>query len=158
MVFDIETSPSNFLPFPARDLEAERIGFETPEVFFEGMIQSLDDITQFLSEVSVLGGQIEGVVIKPVGHNLFGQDKMVLMGKYVRADFKEKNAENWKTTNPRKMDFLSTLIRKYRSPQRWTKAVQHLREAGELVGEPKDIGKIIQEVPRDIFSDSEDEI
>ena len=158
VIFDIETSPTHFMTFEERFLEAERLGFEVPTVFSVGTITSLEDIKKFLSETSILGGQIEGVVIKPLGHNLYGQDKTVLMGKFVREDFKEKNHANWKQNNPGKLDFLAGLIAKYRTPQRWTKAVQHLREAGELVGEPKDIGKLIKEVPRDILSDSEDEI
>ncbi len=158
VLFDIETEPTHFLSHFERHNEAKRLGFEVPPVFFEGNIKSLEDIKQYLSKDSILGGQVEGVVIKPVGHNLYDQDKKVLMGKMVRQDFKEKNTANWRESQPGKIDFLASLIAKYRSPQRWTKAVQHLREAGELVGEPRDIGKLVKEVPNDILSDSEAEI
>ena len=38
----------------------------------------------------------------------------------------------------------------YRTEARWAKAAQHLKEAGKLEGTPRDIGKLIVEVKRDI--------
>ena len=40
----------------------------------------------------------------------------------------------------------------------WQKAVQHLQEAGELEGSPRDIGKLILEVPTDVEKEEVEEI
>ncbi len=42
------------------------------------------------------------------------------------------------------------LVGKYGTEQRWHKAVQHLRDSGELEGAPRDIGKIVRAVQDDI--------
>jgi hypothetical protein len=50
------------------------------------------------------------------------------------------------------------LEHKYKTPARWDKAVQHLRDAGTLEGSLRDIGYLIKEVGNDIFKECEDEI
>jgi hypothetical protein len=89
---------------------------------------------------------------------LWGIDKKVLMAKFVREDFKEKHDKAWKKSNPGRKDVIAALVETYKTPQRWNKAVQHLRENGELEDSPKDIGKLFKEVPKDILAECEDEI
>ena len=62
----------------------------------------------------------------------FTQEKKVAMGKYVREDFKEQNAMAWRVANPTQKDITQAIIETYRNEARWRKAVQHLRERGEL--------------------------
>ncbi|GAG56068.1 unnamed protein product, partial [marine sediment metagenome] len=63
-----------------------------------------------------------------------------------------------KKSNPGRKDVIKQLIDTYKTPQRWNKAIQHLKEAGELEGSPRDIGKLFKEVPKDIRSECEGEI
>ncbi len=60
--------------------EAERLGLEVVPLLHSGRIDSIETFRSFLARTSILGGQpIEGVVIKPVGYNLFGPDKKCLL-------------------------------------------------------------------------------
>jgi hypothetical protein len=116
-------------------------------------------VRRFLDTTSVLGGQkIEGVVIKPVGYGLFGKDKKCLLGKFVSEAFKESHSLAWKESNPNQGQFLDLLGSTFNTQARWMKAVQHLREAGKLQDDVKDIGLLIQEVPNDIEKECSDEI
>ena len=104
---------------------------------------------ELLDRTSVLGGQkIEGVVIK--NYLRFGMDKKILIGKYVSEAFKEVHQASWKASNPGKSDVMDQLITTLRTPARWAKAVQHLRDAGKLEDSPKDIGLLIKETQDDI--------
>ena len=158
MVFDVETSPNYFMHHAERTKEADRIGFEPVPVLFEGKVEGIDHLRSFLDRTSVLGGPIEGIVIKPKDHMLWGQDKKVLMAKFVREDFKEKHEKEWRVGNPTKKDIVLEIIETYRTPQRWNKAVQHLREEGRLEDAVQDIGPLIKEVPADVLGDSKEEI
>jgi len=40
----------------------------------------------------------------------------------------------------------------------WGKAIQHLRDEGELVNEPKDIGPLMKEIKDDLFREQEEYI
>jgi hypothetical protein len=70
-------------------------------------------------------------------------------GKYVSEAFKEKHDGNAYGRAKDKMTW-DKFIKSYRTEARWMKAVQHLREEGKLLGEPKDIGNLIKEVKDDI--------
>jgi hypothetical protein len=158
IIYDIETTPGTFLEPSERKAEAERLGFEVVPQLFEGMVEGLDQLDELLQSPSVLGGPIEGLVIKPVHHSLWGIDKKVLMAKYVREDFKEKHDKQWKKSNPGRKDVIALLVETYKTPQRWNKAVQHLREQGQLEDSPRDIGKLFKEVPKDILEECGEEI
>lgn len=159
IIFDINTDEETYLDHQARRLEAERIGLEAVPVLFSGHWQAGDvgGIEKLLDTPSVLGGQkIEGIVIK--NYFRFGKDKKALMGKYVSEAFKEVHSGAWKERNPNKEEFIAVLVNKYRSPARWAKAVQHLREDDKLEGSPRDIGGLIKEIPEDILRECGAEI
>lgn len=118
---------------------------------------SIETITDLLQTQSYLGGQIlEGVVIKNYGQTIEYAGKLqVLFTKFVREEFKElhrKNEDYMPRTNK-----LDALMQSYRSESRWLKAIQHLRDRGELEQSPRDIGKLIQEVPIDIIEECGEE-
>jgi hypothetical protein len=159
ILFDINDGHEGYLsPEVVRD-EAARLGIEAVWTLQTTDSLSLEEIREHLSTVSVLGGQkIEGVVIKPAAYDVFGQDKKVLMGKFVSEAFKEIHASEWKKENPGPRDILQTLGQSYRTPARWHKALQHLIEAGSIEGSPRDIGLLIREVPDDVLKECEAEI
>jgi hypothetical protein len=72
------------------------------------------------------------------------------MGKFVSEAFKEVHAAEWKAANPTRSDIVERLIDTLRTPARWNKAVQHLRERGQIEDSPRDIGLLIREAQEDI--------
>lgn len=159
IVFDINTGDECYLPYEEKAAEAARIGLEVVPKIYEGEIKTIEEFRKFLETDSILGGQkVEGVVIKPVGYGLFGQDKKCVLGKFVSEAFKEAHSHEWRTSNPTQNDILYKLQMEYAVEARWMKAVQHLKEAGKLQDSPSDIGLLLKEVKEDIAKECEDEI
>lgn len=155
VIFDINIGHENYLDYAAKAEEAARIGLEIVPKMFEGHITNVDEFRALLDRESFLGGQkVEGVVIK--NYHRFGQDKKILIGKYVSEAFKETHAREWKADNPTKNDVVALLIATLKTDARWRKGVQHLREAGKLEDSPRDIGLLFKEVPNDIRKEEED--
>lgn len=153
ILFDINPAHEEYLPWEAKAAEAVRLGLEAVPRLFHGRLTDVGMLREMLERVSVLGGQkIEGVVVK--NYVRFGLDKKALIGKYVSEAFKEVHAAEWKASNPNQGDILEVLIRQYKTPARWQKAIQHLREAGQIEDSPKDIGLLLREVPTDIEKES----
>ena len=158
IILDIDTGNQNYLPYDKKKQEADRLGLECAPLLFSGIIKSHDEISSFLDRESCLGGpKIEGVVIK--SYNKFTDDAKAMMGKYVSEKFKEKHNNQWKATQPgTSNDILNELVLIFKSEARWEKAVQHLRDAGELTRTPKDIGSLMKEVIRDIKEEESEAI
>lgn len=158
IIFDINDGLESYLPYEQKVIEANRLGLETVPLLKTGTVTH-EELREILETRSILGGQkIEGVVIKPTNYDLFGIDKRVLMGKFVSELFKEAHSLAWKETSPKSGDILDRLIDTYAVQGRWQKAVQHLADAGELEDSPKDIGKILKEIPVDIKKEEEEAI
>lgn len=157
IIFDIATDEENYLPRVEKEDEAARIGLEVVPAIYYGKLDDLTKFREMLETTSVLGGQkIEGVVIK--NYNKFGPDKKTLMGKFVSEAFREVHAAEWKESNPRQGDIIMRLVEKYKTPARWAKAVQHLRERGELTDSPRDIGLLVREVQADTLKEEREAI
>lgn len=157
ILFDINTGHEQYASVEVKEEEAKRIGLEVVPWFHWGRIESAEQFRAMLDRVSILGGQkIEGVVVK--NYKRFGVDGKALLAKYVSEAFKEVHAGDWKERNPKSGDIIQRLIDKYRTPARWAKAAQHLKERGLLEQSPKDIGALIKEVHADITAECEGEI
>ena len=158
ILFDISFGEAEFLS-PAEVLtEAKRIGLEVVPTFFEGELRSTEQLHELLETISILGGQkIEGVVVKNYAQWDPATGK-TLMGKYVSEAFKEVHKKAWGESNPAGKDIIVRLTEQFKTPARWEKAIQHLRERGELDKSPKDIGALIKEAQRDTLEECEDEI
>jgi|SRR5579872_4354220 len=157
IVFDINCGHEDYLNWNSKDDEAHRLGLECVPLLSHGMITNFEDFMSLMETQSILGGQkIEGMVIK--NYAQFGQDKKVLMGKFVSEHFKEIHGGEWAKNNPPQGDFIELLAKKYKTAARWDKSIQHLREAGLLVNEPKDIGALMKEIPEDVLKECEDEM
>lgn len=155
MIFDIRKGNEDYLSREEKEIESIRLGFEITPVLYNGKA-SFDQLEDFMKSESILGGPIEGIVIK--NYSKLCPNKKVAMAKIVSSKFKEKHAKEWKQDNPGQKDIRTMLCEKYRSEARWAKAVMHLKEEGKLLGEPKDIGLLVKEVQEDIFKDSVEEI
>lgn len=157
IIFDINASEEEYLDYEEKRVESERIGLEVVPILYFGKITEPKVLLEFLEKDSILGGQkIEGVVVK--NYYRFGEDKKVLMGKYVSEAFKEVHSREWKNSNPSKGDLIQQLILRYKTEARWQKAVQHLREEGKLEQSPRDIGNLLKEVHLDLEKECADEI
>lgn len=157
IVFDINDGHESYLNYEAKAEEAARLGLEVVPLIHRGRVDDVQMFRALIDRVSVLGGQkVEGVVVK--NYAKFGPDKKALLGKFVSEAFKEVHAAEWKKENPKSGDIVDQLIRSYRTPARWAKAVQRLREAGKLEGSPRDIGPLMKEVWPDIEKECADEI
>ena len=157
IVFDINSGHEEYLSYDEKAKEADRLGLDVVPLLREGMIQQAEELRELLDRTSILGGQkVEGIVIK--NYAKYGPDKKVLMGKFVSEAFKEVHAREWKNSNPSKGDIIERLIGLYKTPARWDKAVIHLAERGELENSPRDIGKLMREVPEDVLKECKEEI
>lgn len=156
IIFDIMTNQEqDYVPYDLKAELASHLGLEIVPQF--KCVYNLDAIQNLLQDTSILGGQkIEGVVIK--NYDRFGTDGKILMGKLVSAEFKEIHGGEWRAANPTKKDVIQLLIERYKTPTRWNKAVQHLREDGKITNAPADIGPLIREVQNDTFAECGDEI
>lgn len=157
ILFDINTGLEEYMPYDELKKEADRLGLDIVPLLYKGEVKDYSQFQKFLELESVLGGcTVEGVVIK--NYNIFTQEKKVAMGKYVNEAFKEKAAKEWGSNRTSGKDLIQKLVDSYKTEARWQKAVQHLKENGELENSPRDIGKLIKEIPSDVFKECEEEI
>jgi hypothetical protein len=157
IIFDINTGYEDYMPYELKVEESKRIGLETVPRLLSGDLKDYSTFQKFLETESVLKGQkIEGVIVK--NYSVFSHEKRSLMGKFVSEAFKEIHQAEWKTQNTNHNDILLKMEMKYRTPTRWQKAVQHLRDEGQLENSPRDIGKLVKEVGTDIFKECEADI
>lgn len=152
ILFDVDKGEEDYLTPAELQAEAKRLDLEVVPLLAVDAITSLDQLKALLSLPSVLGGAtLEGVVVKAYGR--YGKDKKTLMAKYVSEEFKEVHRGEWKEKNPGRGDIVQELIDRYRMPQRWRKAVQHLRDLGRLTETPRDIGQLLIEVKADVLKE-----
>ena len=157
IIFDINDGHESYLDDEAKRAHVAELGLECVPVLYKGIVQSPETLKELLELESCLGGQkIEGFVIK--NYARFGADKKALMGKYVSEAFKEAHKKDWRGSNPTSKDVVSELCNQYKNTVRWDKAIMRLKESGELEFSPKDIGKLMKEVPRDVKVECEAEI
>ena len=158
VLFDIDIGEENPMAYGDVAIQAQYLGFDVVPRFFEGMwTGGADGLREYLETESFLGGcKVEGIVIK--SFDQFGPDNKRLMGKFVSEAFKETHTKEWKKSNPKQNDIIINLIERNTTDARWAKAVQHLREAGQLEDSPKDIPLLMKEVGLDILKESKDDI
>jgi len=157
IIFDINTDEEQYLLPEEKKQEANRLGLETVPMLWAGAVDEIGIIRTLLGTKSVLGGQlIEGVVIK--NYNRFNVQKKALMAKYVSESFKEVHRQNWKSDNPSPTDVILRLVEEFKTQARWNKAIQHLKENGQLLDDPKDIGPLMKEINDDVLKECADEI
>lgn len=132
------------------------LGLETVPILYHGKVNSYEELAKYLETASCLGNEtVEGIVIKNYNETvLIGGQVYPVFAKYVRESFKEKLSTEWTTGKDRVQIFIDS----FRAEPRWQKAIQHLKEQGLLVNEPKDIGKLIVEIERDLFEEETENI
>lgn len=156
-IFDVQVGEETYLEPPEKTRAARELGLDVVPVIHRGRVESPEELGALLNRESYLGGaKIEGLVVK--NYKRFGRDGKALMGKHVSEDFREINKHEWKKSNPGKNDVLAVLAAKYKTSPRWAKAVQHLRDAGQLEHSPRDIGALMKEIHEDLEREVRDEV
>ena len=139
----------------ANQLEIDRV-----PILRIGKVNNVEELHTLLDKESVLGGpKIEGIVIKNYKKELFigGVLLPLMSGKYVSEKFKEVHNRDWKKGHTTKGRF-ELFKESFRTEARWEKAIQHMRERGELENDPRDIGKLIKEIQDDIETEEKENI
>jgi len=139
---------------------AKILGIEHVPILYKGIISSPESLLELLKTESILGNcTIEGVVVKNynIPFLLGGQPIPLMSGKFVSEAFKEKHKIDWKENKTTKGSW-EKLLESYRTEARWMKSIQHLRDSGELENQPRDIGKLIKEITRDLEEEEIDSI
>ncbi len=147
LLLDAKISGRWLLPAEKKAL-ADELGLECAPLLFEGEMKTSGEIEELLKNESSLGNTtVEGLVVKNYSQYHLAPYMLgaPVFGKLVREEFKELNRENWGEGIPLE----ERIMRSFPKEPRWHKAVQHLRENGELTGQAKDIGKLITEVEKD---------
>lgn len=139
------------------EAHARQFGIELVQCFFRGPLV-LEDVnnlfTNCIAKPSQLGGALpEGIVIK--NPKAFTYEGEVCRAKLVRQEFKEQMAHNKESGRPSTVHELGF---RFGGAPRWNKAIQHLKEQGQIVGGPEDIGVLMREIGRDVEEECADEI
>jgi len=137
-----------------RDIMAIALDFETPQIIYEGDAKpSQEMFDEWLKTQSSLGGTtIEGVVIKNYNQQMvFAGRSQPMFAKFVREEFKELNKQNWGDGIP----MMERLFSPFAKEPRWEKVIQHAREEGKLLNQPKDIGFLLPEIEKDFEEECE---
>lgn len=154
IIFNVEDVAGNPLPRPQAVSLAEGMGLEHVPLI-DIKIRGFEDLERIMDTESILGGvTVEGFVIK--APSMTTRDKKYAVAKFVSEKFKEKNQSNWKKENPGRGDVVQEIINTLKTEARWNKAVQHLRESGQLDGSPKDIGPLLKELQTDLEQEETD--
>lgn len=159
ILFDIDQGYEDYMVPGYVRVAAEFLGLEyvpTWGLFPADDALTIEQIKAWAGEDSILGGPREGIVIK--NYTQLGADHKTLMGKYVNETFKESHTSDWRKRNPTRGDMIAGLVETYKTDARWEKAIQHLREQGELQEAPQDIGPLLREIQTDVQNECGDEI
>lgn len=138
---------------------ANEFEFDIAHLIYVGKIENPKRLLDFLHRESYLGGpKIEGVVAKNWAKSIMIGDQYIwpVSGKYVAEKFKEKMGQRTKhfSSGGKWEDYKQS----FRTEARWRKAIQHLREEGRLLCEPKDIGPLLKEINQDLIAEHKEEI
>jgi hypothetical protein len=156
ILFGVSDSTENFISEYEKLQEyANFLEIDVVPLIYKGKI-TVDELQGLLERESVLGSvKIEGFVVKNYKRPflLGGQPIPLMCGKYVSEVYKEV-AKEWGRNNTSKGKWES-FKESYHTETRWEKSVQHLRDNGELENSPRDIGKLIVEIKKDITEEEQ---
>lgn len=157
MLYEIEDElAGQVFSRPQMEEMARNHNMEVVPLIYTGPLPSFAKLDEMLDRESTLGGEkIEGLVIKARDRRHDTDGKM-LKAKYVSPAFKERHQSNG---NPGgdvgSKDMVATLIASLSTEARYAKALQAVRDEGNLTYSLKDIGKIIARVQDDVAVEEE---
>lgn len=135
-------------------LYASALEVDVVPLLYKGTIQERSQLDAILQTVSFLGKEIiEGVVIKNYEQLAKSAFSRECFAKIVRPEFKERHGQNPEYAS--KKDKMEDFLLQFKTEARWNKAIFRLRDQGQLESSPKDIGKLIVEIQKDIVEEEE---
>lgn len=157
IIFDITFGDDVWLEYDSMVEEADRIGLECVPQYAKGNItkQFVEaNKDEWLSRESVLGGNVEGFVIK--NYAVLTPFNTASMAKVVRENFQEIGKMNRRAkTGGEDFEWFDD---KYVTEARWNKAYQHLKEQELIQGNMSDVGRLIKEVNVDVLKECAEDI
>lgn len=160
MLFSVSNLAEKFSTYKEIETWAKTFDIEAVPLLYKGKIANTDEIQAFLKQKSILGeADIEGVVVKNYNKPflLGGQPIPLMSGKYVSEAFKEVHRKIWTGENTVRGKW-DTFKLGFKTEARWEKAIQYLRDKGELEESPRDIGKLIKRIMEDIQEEEKEYI
>ena len=159
IIFGIMSGESFIKGYNEMAAMADLMNLEAVPLLFYGEVANYEELAKFMEVDSVLGKEkVEGVVVKNYAKPaILGNLVMPSFGKMVREDFKERHGREWKATFGKKAE-IDMFMDSFRTEARWHKAVQHLRDSGKLINDPKDIGILLKEIHDDIVAEEKENI
>lgn len=122
---------------------------------------TFEDLQRMILQPSILGGMMEGVVVKDYTRCCPHQQRYgilsPMMAKLVRPEFSEmnhKNVDHRVGSNGQ----VKGVFMQYNNTSRWIKAVMRMKEEGTYTGTLKDIGKLIPAIQKDILDEESTEL
>lgn len=158
VLFDTYQKGSKYCPPAVVHSVAIYLGLEPVPILFEGTrhLFGIPSNSQLLEKESVLGGvKIEGYVIKNYGQEHPEAPGHPMTAKVVSPQFKERQQRG----KPEKLpgeDPMAHLVNALTTEARYLKAIQHLKERGELSNDMSDIPKLMKEVGLDLHAEETD--
>lgn len=156
ILYDIDQGGRDYVSTATLRQESWRLYLEFAPILgvLDSQTPTLEELQKYLKRPSILGGRVEGVVLK--NYSRYDDHGNLLMAKYVSSEFKESHrAKEFKAT---KKGTIQQIIEDLRTEARWNKAIYHLRDDGKLEFELKDIPVVIREVIADTFKDHTEDI
>ena len=145
---------------------ANELEIEPPHVMASQIkINNPEDLNKYLEVESVLGGtKVEGIVIRnsyksypPLLVSTMAFGGFPLVGKLVRADFKERLNKEWGNKKQKEAP-ITKVTTEFLTGARFHKAVQHLADEGKINYEMRDLKVLIPEFYKDLLDEEKDEI
>lgn len=135
--------------------EAEALGLSATPLLHHGPVTNeLRD--ELMGLESFLGGcRLEGIVLKRYDmRTRLGQP---VFQKIVAAEFKEQHKQTW-GGGPSRGDFLQAMGEEFRTPARFRKSVQRMKEAGLWTGTASDIGWLMKDLSIDFEAEHAEQL
>jgi hypothetical protein len=141
---------------------AKHLEIDPPNVIICGLVESVEELKEFMTHQSYLGGSaVEGVVIKNYNRTydplqVHSQEYIgyPMAAKYVREDFKISNAKQWNTIDRKKG--VDAIVDMFLIGDRFQKAIQHLDEEGKITYTKKDLQHLIPEFFNDLMDEKKE--
>ncbi len=156
-----------FLPRVNLTMEAAALGFDTVPQLFVGNypVQKNGEnslIAELMNKESYLGKvKPEGIVFKR--YDLTRDEKVsntsgIIVGKCVSEEFKEVSHGKSKMYKKEVNSKLDAYLSQFCTRARWDKAIQHLRDSGELATSSRDIPNLLRELNKDLEAEEKENI
>ena len=150
VLFDVQKENGDYLEHIDLEFVARNLGIDIAPTIYSGPFGEMPSHDDLIERQSFLGGTaVEGVVIK-CRTKRSQYDERMLKIKIVSDSFRERHTKDWKERNPGHLELIADIAASLRTESRYRKAVQNLRDRGELTETLKDIGPLMKILNTDL--------